>query len=196
MSTAECSCQLLACCEQDLETSLFQNTPEIASKNEADILTAMKALAVVDVAATVRVTELLTTRQEHGEGVRAYVARVRGKANICALDKKCTCGVTVSYADEVVRWLTLAGLSSPDISREVFGTPDIDQKTLYETVAIIEGKERVARALAGEGSVAAASAYKQEQRHTILKTDPTTACEACKKPTPRYGKNRSGKVVE
>ena len=87
MSTAECSCQLLACCEQDLETILFQSTPEIASKNEADILTVMKALPVVDVAATVRVTELLTTRQEHGEGVRAYVARVRGKANICALDK-------------------------------------------------------------------------------------------------------------
>ena len=72
MSTAECSCQLLACCEQDLETSLFQNTPEIASKNEAEILTATKALAVVDVATTVRVTELLTTRQEHGEGVRAW----------------------------------------------------------------------------------------------------------------------------
>ena len=196
MSTAECSCQLLACCEQDLETSLFQNTPEIASKNEADILTAVKALAVVDVAATVRVTELLTTRQEHGEGVRAYVARVHGKANICALDKKCTCGATVSYADEVVRWVTLAGLSSPDISREVFGTPDIDQKTLSETVAIIEAKERAARALAGEGSVAAASAYKQEQRHTILKTDPATACEACKKPTPKYWKNRNGKLVE
>ena len=99
--------------------------------------------------------------------------------------QKCTCGVTVSYADEVVRWVTLAGLSSPDISREVFGTPDIDQKTLSETVAIIEAKERAARALAGEGSVAAASTYKQEQRHTILKTDPSTACEACKKPTPR-----------
>ena len=79
MSTAECSCQLLACCEQDLETSLFQNTPEIASKNQADIFTAMKALAVVDVAVTLRVTELLTTRQEHGEGVRAYVAVVRGR---------------------------------------------------------------------------------------------------------------------
>ena len=190
MSTAECSCQLLACCEQDLETSLFQNTHEIASKNEADILTAMKALAVVVVATTVLVTELLTTRQEHGEGVRAHVARVRGKANICALDKKCTCGVTVSYADEIVRWVTLAGLSSPDISREVLGTPDIDQKTLSKTVAIIEATERAARALA------AASAYKQEQRHTILKTDPTTASKACKKPTSRYGKNRSGKVVE
>ena len=95
-----------------------------------------------------------------------------------------------------MRWVTLAGLSSPDISREVFGTPDIDQKTLSETAAIIEAKERVVRALAGEGRVAAASVYKQEQRHTILKTDPTIACEACKKPTPRYGKNRNGKIVE
>ncbi len=61
----------------------------------------------------------------------------------------------ISYADEIVRWVILAGLSSPDIAREVFGTPDIDNKSLTDTVALIEAKERAARAIAGEASVAA-----------------------------------------
>ncbi len=39
-------------------------------------------------------------KQEHGEGVHAYMAKVLGKANICT--KKCSCNATVSYSDEIV----------------------------------------------------------------------------------------------
>ncbi len=53
MTATECSCQLIACCDQDLETCLFQYNPEVESKGEAGVLSAIKALAVVDVAATV-----------------------------------------------------------------------------------------------------------------------------------------------
>ena len=95
MSVAETCCQLLTCCEPDLEVSLFQTVPDIATKWETAALEAMKALAVIDIAATVRVTELLSMKQEHGEGMRAYLVRVRGKANIWTLTK-CQCGMTVS----------------------------------------------------------------------------------------------------
>ena len=71
-------------------------------ETEGDILAAMKSLAVIDVAATVRVTELLAMKQDHGEGIHAFVARVRSTANICALEKACTCGLSVNYIDEVV----------------------------------------------------------------------------------------------
>ena len=103
MSAQECSCQLMAYCEQDLESDLFQYNPDIASKPEKNTLRAIKELAVADVAATVRVRELLRMKQQHGEGVRTYTARVRGKANICALEKSCTCRATVNYPDEIVR---------------------------------------------------------------------------------------------
>jgi hypothetical protein len=132
MSLDELKCQLLACCEPDLEASLFKNDPTLRAHEEVAILTAMRQLAVIDVAATVRVTELLAMRQDHGEAIRAFVARVRGKANICALEKKCPCPCArvVDFTDELVRWVALAGLSSPEIAREVLGTADIDSKSL------------------------------------------------------------------
>lgn len=190
MSVAEAKCQLLACCEQGLEASLFKDDPDLRSKDEESILIAIRNLAVIDVAATVRITELLQMKQDHGEGVRAYVARARGIANICALEKTCTCGAKISYKDELVRWVILSGLSSPDIAREVLGTQDIDGKSLTDTIAIIESKERAARAFAGEAAVSAASTYRKEKK-TI-----TISCKECGKVTPKFGRNRRGKQVE
>lgn len=190
MSSAELKCQLLACCDQELEATLFKNDPSLQDKSEEDIVGAMKSLAVVDVAATVRMTELLCMKQDHGEGIRAFVARVRGTANICALVKKCACGANVNYTDEIVRWVILAGLSSTDIAREVLGTTDIDDKSLSDTISIIESKERAARACINESAVSAASTYKKEKKVQ------TTSCNTCGKTTPKFGRNRRGRVVE
>ena len=198
MTDTETKCQLISCCEPELECGLFQNNPKINESPEEDILKAMKELAVIDVAATVRVTELLGMKQEHGEGVRAYVARIRGKANICTLEKKCSCLQNVSYADDIVRWVMLAGLASNDIAREVLGTAEIDTKSLTDTIGIIETKERAVRALVGEpGAAAAASSYKKEMKKGLeLKLDATIKCESCKKPTSQFGQNRFGRLVE
>ena len=107
MYVTETCCQLLACCDPGLEESLFQSDPDIDTKSETTALEAMKALAVIDIAATVCITELLSMKQEHGKGVHAYLTCVRGKANICALSKKCQCGTTVSYTDYIIKWVTL-----------------------------------------------------------------------------------------
>ena len=184
MSQAETKCQLLACCEQELEANLFKDDPKLRDKTEGDILAAMKSLAVIDVAATVRVTELLAMKQDHGEGIRAFVARVRGTANICAMEKACTCGLNVNYTDEVVRWVILAGLSSPEIAREVLGTMDIDRKSLSDTVSIVESKERAARACMGESAVSTASTYKKEKKAVTIN------CKDCGKTAPKFGRNR------
>lgn len=77
MSLDELKCQLLACCEPDLEASLFKNDPTLRDHEEVAILTAMRQLAVIDVAATVRVTELLAMRQ----GIRS--ARAGQSEHLC-----------------------------------------------------------------------------------------------------------------
>ena len=185
MSQAETKCQLLACCEQELEASLFKDDPKLRDRTEGDILAAMKSLAVIDVAATVRVTELLAMKQDHGEGISAFVARVHGTANICALEKACTCGLDVNYTDEVVRWVVLAGLSSPEIAREVLGTMDIDRKSLSDTVSIVESKEHAARACMGESAVSAASSYKKEKKAVTIN------CKNCGRTTPKFGRKQA-----
>ena len=129
-------------------------------------------------------------KQDHGAGTRTYVTRARGKANTCALEKACRCGIKVSYKDELVKWVVLAGLSSTDISREVLGTPDSDGKSLADTVAVIEAKERVARATSDESAISAASTYRKETKIVTIN------CKDCGKKTSKFGLNRRGKSVE
>ena len=52
--------QLWQCCDDDLTSDLFRDIPNIASIAEDDLLAAIKFLAVVSVATTVRQTELLS----------------------------------------------------------------------------------------------------------------------------------------
>ena len=184
------------------------------SRSEDHILAEIKQLAVVDVAATVRVTDMLHLKQAAGEPIRAFVARVRGKANTISIKKQCshTPPVDVNFADELVRWVVLAGLSSPDIYREVMGTDGIDDKSLSDTITIIENKERAARATLGDNSrpsaseTAAVSQYKSDKKKPPPQQQNTTGtggtgaeekvnCEKCGKLTAKSGRNRFGRLV-
>ncbi len=196
----ELNSQLLACCDTELENALYQNCPDLAGATEATLLQSIKDLSVIEVAETVRVTELLSMRQAHGEPVRAFVARLRGKAQICPFQVKCgACNVKILYADHIVRWVLLAGLASPDIARDVLGTTDIDKKSLTDTISLIEAKERAARALAlgtdhpPSSGVAAArlSSYKRSTPQ-----EDKVKCAVCSKITAKFGKNRRGQIVE
>ena len=170
LSDSELTCQLLACCDADLESALIQCHADIATVGEEDLLQRIRNLAVLEVAATVRINELLSTVQGHGEGARAFCARLRGKAQTCSFEVKCSkpgCDQKTSCCDDIVRHQLLKGLSSPEIKREVLGTADIDSKNLTDTLSLIEAKERAVRATtAGSDTVSAArmSTYKKEAK--------------------------------
>ena len=145
--------QLLVCCEGELENAIYNDSGDVAGMSEDNLLKVIKELSVIEVAKTVRITELLGMKQGHGESVRASVARLRGKAQICPFHQECTtCKDKVIYTEAIVRWVLLAGLASPDISREVLGTTDIDKKSLADPITLIEAKERAVRALNSDAS--------------------------------------------
>ena len=87
--------QLLACCEPDLENALYQNCSDLTNINEVSLLQSIKDLSVIDVTETVRVTDLIAMKQENSETVRSFVARVRGKAQICAFKQACPNAMTL-----------------------------------------------------------------------------------------------------
>ena len=198
----EVPCQLIACLDSDLESALIQYHSDIAEAGEAEILKRIKALAVLDVAATVRITEMLGLKQQHGESARSFAARLRGKAQTCAFEVTCAkpgCGTKTQYTDEIVRFVLLAGIASTDISREVLGTTGIDNMSLTDTLALVEAKERAARATAGDAaaSVAASrmSAYKKSagpKGPSQPNPHDTISCTVCGTSTVRYGRNRRG----
>ena len=109
----------------------------------------MKQLAVRYQNPAVHVQEFLSLSQQQDEPVRHYLTRLRGTATRCNFTETCTtCNNEVSYADSVIRFKLIAGLSDQEIKEDVLSVED---KTLDETVKAIEAKEsgKVARKAIG-----------------------------------------------
>ena len=114
-----------------------------------DLLAAVKRLAVIPVAVCERRSELLQLKQDHGEGVRSFYARVKGKTDTCSNRIQCPhgCNGTVDYTSQVIKDVLVAGFSDCEIRRGVLGWQDLDVKNSTETITFIESKEMARNAL-------------------------------------------------
>ena len=131
--------QLYACCSGDLKTSLSRTSGgSHFTLTEDQMLGAMKQLAVKFQNPAVNVQEFLGMYQQVDEGVRHYLSRLRGVASRCQFEVTCSCGGSVSYGDQVIRFKLIAGLQDIDIKEDILSTED---KSLEETVKMIENKE-------------------------------------------------------
>ena len=151
---------LLQCCSADLQSMVQKEHIDILARPVEEVMEAIKHLAVIDVMTCVKQRELIRLAQDHDEPIRQFVARVKGVSRSCKLTVKCTragCDTDVDFADGVVKMVVLNGLASEDVAREVLATPDLDDKSLAETIKIIEGRERADRSIKGmPGGVQAA----------------------------------------
>ena len=185
---------LINCCEASLKTDIQSATLNLADKTEAELLALMKQHAVLARATSSLVTELLSARQSEDETVRKFQSRVSGIARNCDLTVQCpndTCEnhtrPYVPYTDNIVKHVVLNGIYDTDTRREVLGVTGLDDKSLAETVALIEDKETAARAVAGSATKVGGAMTKTA--YGRLKKIPTTdrrltqsgKCEQCAK---------------
>ena len=100
---------------------------------------------------------------------------------------------------DIIKDVLVAGLSDPDIKREVLGWADLDKKTTGETVMFIEGKEMARTAMGlSASSIAANSSYKKAMKTDEKKEPPpdfkkTAKCPHCKETFLLFKKFASGK---
>ena len=125
--------QLFLCCEKSLSRLLIREQPNIVSEGETEILTAMKRLAVIKVATSVRRTNLLTSKQSSGETFREFYANVKAAASICNFKAKCPheCCATkslVDYTSNVVKDVLIAGIADSEIRKDVLSWEELDAK--------------------------------------------------------------------
>ena len=102
--------QLFQCAATDIGGSLFKANPNATTETLPKLMAAMRSLTVIPVATCVLRTELLQLHQERDEQVRAFAARVRGKAEKCAFSTKCFCGLFADYTDHTIRDVIVYGL--------------------------------------------------------------------------------------
>ena len=145
---------LLSCCEEELRSSVLRAEPRIVEKNEQDVLTAIKKLAVVSVAICTLQSEVIQMRQEHTEPVRHFAARVRGKAMNGKFKKSVTCSngscarlAEVDFTEEIVKMVVLTGLVDDDVKREVLANETLENMTLEQTISTVELREQALRSL-------------------------------------------------
>ena len=156
--------QLFQCAGEHLGDSLLKSDSDVMSIPLADLLAAMKSLAVIPVATGVLRSEVLQLQQERDETFRSFAARVRGKAEPCGFKAKCKCGEDVDYTDYVIKDVLISGISDLDIRRDVLGTIDIIESGVKEVIALIEGKEMARNALPTPG-LSAISTFKRQNAH-------------------------------
>ena len=174
--------QLLECCDEQLRKDLTRSHGSLTNRTEAEILSAIKTLAVRHENTMVARVTLLNMRQDREETIRSYSARLRGQAGICKYTVNCSgCNNTVDYTEEMVKDAVTRGISDQDIQLDLLGERNQDM-TLEEVLKFIEAKEigkRSASQLHDSYSaasveatvnpqIAAASQYKKSQRHQKL----------------------------
>ena len=163
---------------------------------------ALKRMAVIKIATSVRRTKLLTLKQDHGQSIREFYANVKAQAATCDFTVKCTqtcCDgkPEVDYTSLVVKDILICGLSDSDIRKDVLELPDLDSKSTTDLVGFIEGKETSKKAWSGQALDAAGSSgykKKQNQQEPSKNLSPKANCEKCGIQMSQFTRNRSGRI--
>ena len=196
--------ELRASCSPDVNRMLFEFVgPTILNScTEDQLLDHIKSVAVKITHPEVHQMNFHAMRQEPGESITHYVARLKSQAFLCKFEVTCGCtpATTISYSDNMVSQRLVAGLRSVDHQRRVLSeaatltTLDLKVKRLQ----LLETTEQSATVLhqrPGENSkptpqtseaCAARSQYKEEQIASKMgtqggqKTDESPAkCRGC-----------------
>lgn len=179
--------QLFLCCDEELGNNIFKVEPSSIDGDEESLLTTIKRLAVIPVAISVRRADLLQMKQAHGETIRSFYAKVKGKAMTCSYTTRCACNPSsiVDFTTAIIRDVVVAGLADTDISKEVLSEPNLDSKSITDVVCIIESKEMARNACVGNSSTASVSGF-QKQKNIVPQQQLKRKTEKCPECSERF----------
>ena len=173
--------ELWSCMTDDLRHLAFDQGGRDNLTTEALMIAAMKELAVTELHSAMHTVSLHEAKQLAGETTRAFAARVKGIASNCSLSKTCPtagCGTVVSFSEETVLNVVMAGLHDPDIRERALTAAYMKRiANLKQLVEFCSAEE--ATKLCNSSSIGAVrSSYKKEANNR--KTNQKQAKPKCK----------------
>ena len=99
----------------DLKKLAFDQGDVESLTTEEQMMARIKSLAVSVLHTAIHTVSLHEAQQLPEESTKTFAARVRGIASDCELQKKCSCGEIVSYTEETVYHVVLAGLRDREL---------------------------------------------------------------------------------
>ena len=162
--------QLLECCDDQLRKDLTRNAGgTLTGKTEDEVLAAMKILAVREENVMVARGTLHNMKQDRGEPICVYGARLRGQAGVCRFVQQCTnCQANVDYTEAILPDVLCQGLEDSEIQLDLLGDNNQDM-TLEQILRFIEAKEAGKRStmqllLPHATDAVTGSTYKRQKR--------------------------------
>ena len=166
--------QLLECCEEELRKDLTCTAGKsLMSSDEKDILTAMKALAIRAENTMVARVALSNMRQGHEEPIRSFYARIKGQADTCKYEMKCTkmeCEQVNDFTEEIIRNVIARGIADQEIQLDLLGekNQDMPLKDMIEYIEAKEsGKRSASRLLDPQSTDAISSSYRRGKQQDV-----------------------------
>ena len=151
---------LFYCCSQDLRTDIMRDLQlDVAKMAQADLLAAIKRLAVKEESNLVHRLKLNRMTQSPGTGIRTFLANLRGQASLCqckAICKEQGCTHLFDNSEEIIKDNLVRGIGDPEIMSDLLGDPKTD-RTLEQTVTFIAQEELGKATKSAVGNSASAS---------------------------------------
>ncbi|GFR68199.1 hypothetical protein ElyMa_000270900 [Elysia marginata] len=184
--------QLLECCDEPLRKDIARSAGgSLTHKTEAEILAAIKKLAVRQENTMVARVALHNMRQDRDEPIRAFGARLAGQASVCKFTIECPhelCGRDVNYTDAILRDALIRGTADSDIQLDLLSDKNQDM-SLEDVLQFVEAKEAGKRSASrlldthatdatSDMVDATSSSYKKKHR-LALQADKKETCTYC-----------------
>ena len=128
--------ELWSCMAPDVKRLAFDQGGKETLTSEDLMLARIRQLAVSVLHAAVHTVALHDARQTGDESTKAFAARVRGTAANCELAKDCSCGLKVSFLEETVYHVVLAGLRDRDMQDRCLSAAIM--KTIKDINSLVE----------------------------------------------------------
>ena len=110
--------QLWHCPSESLKKKLF-NLGIKATNSESEILDGIKKLCVKTHNNLVNIIRFQEIKQEDGETIQQFSARLNGAANTCDFTVKCKCEENVSYSEKIQSFQFIRGLADVEIQERI-----------------------------------------------------------------------------
>ena len=128
--------ELWSCMTPDIRRLAFDQGGKASLDTEIKMMQMIKGLAVSVLHEAVHTVELHGSRQLSTESTKAFAARVRGVATNCNLTKKCECKKEVTFIEETVYNVVLAGLYDRDMQERAISAAIL--KTIKDINSLVE----------------------------------------------------------
>ena len=128
--------ELWSCMSADMRRLAFDQGGKTSLDTEEKMMELVRGLAVSVLHEAVHTVALHEARQLSSESTKAFAARVRGIATNCNLTKKCTCDLAVTFVEETVYHVVLAGLYDREMQERALSAAIL--KTIKDINSLVE----------------------------------------------------------